>query len=113
MSHNSNLAYQLNRPIQYNIADKSRSIMDVMILPPPIKSKSDSKHYRHIKLSNGLQALLISDENLQQDCDEFFETESEPEDTSSGKNDKTTAELAVIKNGQSEIICYSRIFCSI
>ena len=53
-------------------------------LPAPIKSQSDAKNYRHIKLPNGLQALLISDVDKKNYCKDenengtlFFE---QPED---------------------------------
>ena len=52
--------------------------MDTIILPEPIKSQSDEKQYRHLKLGNGLQALLISDATLDGD-------DNESVDFSSGK----------------------------
>ena len=61
--------------------------MDVTVLPAPIKSQSDKKEYRQLKLQNGLQILLISDihgDYSTVDGDEVVECSSDSEDVSSG-----------------------------
>lgn len=45
----------------------SSAMSDVEVIQPPVKSESDKKSYRIIRLSNGLKALLISDPSASKD----------------------------------------------
>ncbi|KAI5642593.1 insulinase (Peptidase family m16) domain-containing protein [Phthorimaea operculella] len=68
----------------------------VEVLPQPIKSESDRKHYKTIRLENGLTALLISDPTTVSKDDDSSSSEeissgtesSEPE-SESGKSGKS------------------------
>jgi nardilysin len=67
---------------------KIQKIMNTSLLTTPIKSISDRKEYRLIKLENGLKALLIHhdfDENIHAESNlNMSSSESEQEEEGSG-----------------------------
>ncbi|XP_046963766.1 nardilysin-like [Vanessa cardui] len=84
-----------NRP-KHSVAMSSRK-EKVQVLPEPIKSVSDKKLYKTIRLENGLTALLISDPSRQFVADEHSSSEEE----TSGSDDSSGAETDGSKSGQS------------
>lgn len=65
----------------------------VEVMPSPVKSESDKKSYRVIRLSNGLKALLISDPTR---------TEDAGEDAAKGKRSTNESEAAESSSSEEE-----------
>lgn len=78
------------KPFETKFSVKIFSKMcDVEVMQSPIKSESDKKSYRIIRLSNGLRALLISDSEVEDEgSDAWSDVESDGDDDQEGSDDE-------------------------